>query len=195
MTQAITRRPLSIYLYPETSHIRLPNSDKMYPKWVLLVVAIYTGVTNAVRCQDIGWPTGGGWHDETTPDTAAPYPDPFDPQGKWEVYKADECLVRFQTPGDARGGGSSNPMNARMTTTSWTANGDQVFHTMNNFGGSAGNIPLWLVMNTEAFQYAGILQNLGPNALPIVAQSGLNEINTVLSICKLSLPSSNLHSI
>lgn len=92
----------------------------MHFQWVTATVAFFGAVT-AIPCSEIGWSSGN--LDE------APYSDPFDPQGRWEVVKANDCWVRFQA---YEVGG--NPMNHRVTKTEFTATPDEVSHTVNNVG-------------------------------------------------------------
>ncbi|RBR20155.1 uncharacterized protein FIESC28_05434 [Fusarium coffeatum] len=107
----------------------------------------------------------------------SPY-DPFDPQGRWEVVKANDCLVRFHTY-DA----GQDPHSARVTETRWAATPSAVRHTMNHYGGSPGNIMLWLPLTSKAFQYANILPRFISNDHEqVTGQSSIRRERTVLSI-------------
>jgi hypothetical protein len=154
----------------------------MYQQWAMLMGAFCVGNTNAVPCSDIGWPTAASKNDEPVP---AKYPDPWDSQGLWEIYKAEDCLVRFQTPGDPlrgpSGGSGANMFPARVTTTQWTATREQVTQTVDSYFGGPGSIMLWLQMNAQAFWYANII-GLNKNYPDTVPQTGLDKENTVLNI-------------
>ena len=106
----------------------------------ITVAAAFLSAAAAMPCSDIGWSSGI--------EGANPALDPFDPQGRWEVVKAKECWVRFQTfePGQ-------NPKDVRVTKTEFTATPAQVLGTINNYFGGPGNIMLWLPMATKSFQY------------------------------------------
>ena len=118
----------------------------MHFQSITVAAAFFTAVA-AIPCSEIGWSTGN--MEESPP------LDPFDPQGRWEVVKANECWVRFQTfqPGH-------DPKLARVTKTEFTATPGQVAHTINNYFGSPGNIMLWLPLATKSFQYVRIVSFL-----------------------------------
>ena len=146
--------------------------------WLLFSITAFSKVTNAIRCRDIGWPDGPGPNDDGTPQTDPPYPDPFAPGQGWDIIRAQDCRVRFQTPGDRW----QDPKKARIPTTKWTATPTQVQNTKDAYSGKSGNIMLWMRLNLEAFQYAGILTNVDSRA--ITAQEGLDSPNAVLSLSK-----------
>jgi hypothetical protein len=162
----------------------------MLPIWLLCTLAGLIRFAKAVPCSDIGWPT----LDRKTGQTVAPkYPDPFKQGQGWDIIKAQDCWVRFQTPGDKfHGSGSLNPFDARVTTTRWTATGEQVTSTMKHYTGSPTNIMLWQRMSGWALLYAGIITD--PD-VSFNRQERLNEYNTVISLCKSSLATKNLPSI
>ncbi|RSL59877.1 hypothetical protein CEP51_013862 [Fusarium floridanum] len=135
-----------------------------------IVAAAFFSAAAAVPCSEIGWSAGNMGEN--------PALDPFDPQGRWEVVKANECWVRFQTfkPGQ-------NPKDVRVTKTEFTATPGQVAHTINNYFGSPGNIMLWLPMTTTSFQYANILPPVISEDHAVVdGQSSIVKGRTVLSI-------------
>ncbi|EXA33778.1 hypothetical protein FOVG_15077 [Fusarium oxysporum f. sp. pisi HDV247] len=113
----------------------------MHFQWVIVAAALFEAVA-AIRCSEIGWSTG------RTGDGPAGL-DPFDPQGRWEVVRAKDCWVRFQSyrPGQ-------NPIDVRVTKTEFKATPEQVRGTINNYNNEGKtNIMLWLPLATKSFQY------------------------------------------
>ncbi|KAJ4250171.1 hypothetical protein NW762_011985 [Fusarium torreyae] len=136
----------------------------------ITVAAAFLSAAAAIPCSDIGWSSGI--------EGVNPALDPFDPQGRWEVVKAKECWVRFQSyePGQ-------NPKDVRVTKTEFEATPAQVLGTINNYFGGPGNIMLWLPMKTKSFQYANILPPKINDDFPVVdGQSSIVKGRTVLSI-------------
>lgn len=86
----------------------------------------------------------------------------------------EECYVRWQKL--QRG---QTALAARVTSPTWSQTTAQLNQTINNMGGGASNVPLWLQGGFEALQYAGLMtySELGVNS-----QSGLNGDDVIASI-------------
>lgn len=123
--------------------IRRNTLQTMHFQSITVAAAFFSAVA-AIPCSDIGWSTGN-----------SPPLDPFDPQGRWEVVKANDCWVRFQTFRP-----DQNPKDVRVTKTEFTATPAQVAHTINNYFGSPNNIMLWLPLSTKSLQYVRIVSIL-----------------------------------
>ncbi|KAF4341918.1 galactose-binding like [Fusarium beomiforme] len=147
----------------------------MHLHLITLTAAFFNAVT-AIPCSEIGWSTGR--------DSAGSAGlNPFDPQGRWEVVKANDCWARFQTYAIGQ-----NPIDARVTKTDFEATGSQVRHTINNYFGSPGNIMLWLPLATKVFNtYANILpEQISRDHEPV---SGPSSIIRELTTVSIILPS------
>ncbi|KAF5639311.1 galactose-binding like [Fusarium sp. NRRL 52700] len=126
----------------------------MHFQWTIIAAAFCKAVV-AIPCSEIGWSTGSDGENGL---------DPFDPQGRWEVVKAKDCWVRFQSYKQGQ-----NPNDVRVTKTEFKATPEQVRGTMNNYNNEGGtNIQLWLPLNSRTFQYV-------PQVLP----SGARKLEQV----------------
>ncbi|KAG7418297.1 hypothetical protein Forpe1208_v003733 [Fusarium oxysporum f. sp. rapae] len=143
----------------------------MHFQWTIVAAALFKAVA-AIPCSEIGWSTG------KMGDGPAGL-DPFDPQGRWEVVRAKDCWVRFQSyqPGQ-------NPIDVRVTKTEFKATPEQVRGTINNYGNQGNtNIMLWLPLATKSFQYAKVVPgSLGPDFEAVDTQSSIDKDRTILSI-------------
>ncbi|EWZ84281.1 hypothetical protein FOWG_12093 [Fusarium oxysporum f. sp. lycopersici MN25] len=140
-------------------------------QWVIVAAALFETVA-AIPCSEIGWSTG------RTGDGPAGL-DPFDPQGRWEVVRAKDYWVRFQSyrPGQ-------NPIDVRVTKTEFKATPEHVRGTINNYNNEGKtNIMLRLPLATKSFQYAKVVDgNLGEDFEVIELQSSIDKDRTILSI-------------
>lgn len=110
-------------------------------QWAIVAAALFEAVV-AIPCSEIGWSTGNKGEGQAGL-------DPFDPQGRWEVVKANECWVRFQSYNEGQ-----NPDEVRVTKTEFKATPEQVRGTINNYNNEGGtNIQLWLPLTSRSFQY------------------------------------------
>jgi hypothetical protein len=90
------------------------------------------------------------------------------------VIEWADCYVRWQPvrPGQ-------QPRDARVTKTVWSTTAQDVTTTIKDFGNIAGaNTQLWL-SDISALLYAGFFKD---PVIPIIAQSGLNADNVMMSI-------------
>ena len=120
----------------------------MLRHYTFYLISVFISTTQSVPCASIeerfGQPLVPG----------EPKFDPLAPGQGWQVIKLENCWgMRFHpvTPGQ-------DPRTVRITTTTWTANPQQVLSTIKNYGNGPGtNIMLWFKPTTEALQYSGIL--------------------------------------
>jgi hypothetical protein len=113
----------------------------MHLQWIIVAAAYFKAVV-AIPCSDFGWSTP---IDNERLDGL----DPFDPQGRWEVVKAKDCYVRFQSYKK-----DQSPDDARVTKTEFKATPEQVRGVMNNYFNEGGdNIQLWMPLNSRTYQY------------------------------------------
>ncbi|KAF9775305.1 hypothetical protein IL306_006600 [Fusarium sp. DS 682] len=135
-----------------------------------MLAAAFLSAVAAVPCSEIGWSSGINGEN--------PGLDPWDPQGRWEIVKANDCWARFQTYKMGQ-----NPIDVRVTKTEFEATPGQVRHTINNYFGSPGNIQLWLPLATKSLQYANILpEMISPDHEAVEGQSSIVRERTIVSI-------------
>ncbi|KAI1030024.1 hypothetical protein LB504_010381, partial [Fusarium proliferatum] len=141
-------------------------------QWAIVAAVLFEAAVVAIPCSEIGWSTGNKGEGQAGL-------DPFDPQGRWEVVKANECWVRFQSYNAGQ-----NPDEVRVTKTEFKATPEQVRGTINNYNNEGGtNIQLWLPLTSRSFQYAKVVPgNLGPDFEVIAPQGSIDEYHTILSI-------------
>ena len=115
-------------------------------QWVTVAAACFRAVS-AIPCSKIGWSSGN----LADADTYQEGYNPFDPQGRWEVVKANDCWVRFQSYKVGE-----TPLGARVNKLVFTATPGQVRSTINGFSNNPSNIMLWLPLMSTSFQYVRI---------------------------------------
>jgi len=144
--------------------------------WWTFLIATLTEVTQAVPCWEIQTATlsfldAPGYQFKH----AVTYENALDPNGPWDIVKANDCYVRFQVPRDGGDG--------RVTKILFQATPGQVKSTMNKFFNDEGtNIQLWLPMNSVAFQYGNVYVLTGNNNQRFDGQTKLGIDETVMSI-------------
>ncbi|CZT41788.1 uncharacterized protein RSE6_01574 [Rhynchosporium secalis] len=144
--------------------------------WAVLITTL-VGVTRAVPCWEIATSTlqsldAPGYSYTHT----IKYNNALDPDGPWDIVRAQDCYVRFQEPRDGGDG--------RITKTVFEATPSQVLTTMMNYFNGGSNIALWLPMNSRAFEY-GMIINLaraGGNHEAFDGQGSLGGDALVMSI-------------